>query len=126
MKKLISLAIVVVIAMTMVVTCPDKAAHEEAVKKELKDVVRLADNESKGMIEVLLGTLLSGVMDNAVDYVVNVDNYVVCSVGRIEIAGLDKAVSLGVFGHVFMLMNADDVAKKMNEEEDADTDNIDE
>lgn len=126
MKKLISLAIVVVIAMTMVVTCPDKAAHEEAVKKELKDVVRLADNESKGMIEVLLGTLLSGVMDNAVDYVVNVDNYVVCSVGRIEIAGLDKAVSLGVFGHVFMLMNADDVGKKMNEEEDADTDNIEE
>lgn len=126
MKKLISLAIVVVIAMTMVVTCPDKAAHEEAVKKELKDVVRLADNESKGMIEVLLGTLLSGVMDNAVDYVVNVDNYVVCSVGRIEIAGLDKAVSLGVFGHVFMLMNADDVAKKMNEEEDADTDNTEE
>lgn len=104
-KLLLFILILVAVAGVCVVTCPDKAAHSEA----LKDIVNTALTEelAEGVSESdagfvafgsMLGTGLAGIV---LDNTLKVENHFVCSVGTITYDGKTKIVSIGILNHVF-------------------------
>lgn len=104
-KLLLFILILVAVAGVCVVTCPDKAAHSEA----LKDLVNTALTEelAEGVSESdagfvafgsMLGTGLAGIV---LDNTLKVENHFVCSVGTITYDGKTKIVSIGILNHVF-------------------------
>ncbi len=108
MKKLIIFVLILaVIAGVAYATCPDRTAHADAVK-ELCNTAISNELNPEGSSDFLglasglasLGTEFAGLF---VDNSLVVDNYYVCSIGKIEYDGQLRTVSVGVFGHVFTL-----------------------
>lgn len=103
MKKFIkALIILLVIAGVAVVTCPDKQDHKDAITSVINEVVHdeLGVNQEDDSLGILKGLANIGAgiyLDNKF----SVDNYFVCSVGRILHGAENDVVSFGIFGHVF-------------------------
>ncbi len=113
-RPLIVTAIVVVILALLVFTCPDNAAHQRAVKSEVKAFVNESIDENNptdgllGSILSLGSKYLSGVaLDSFMENSFSTDNYIVCSIGRIDFMGKSKMVSFGIMGHVFTFSKED-------------------
>lgn len=104
MKKLVFLLLFALVA---VVTCPDKSSHETAVEKELKEELckNLGDNDKDDITYFLKSAIGVGLADLVTVSLLEVDNYFVCSVGRIHYDGKDKYISFGILGHVFTFVN---------------------
>ena len=110
---LIAGLILAILFATMVFTCPDEHDHEMAVQEVTKAWVVDKVDENLGAITGVGGVFgdlinkaikeLTGIgTDKIISKYLDVSNYVVCSVGRVNIGdGEQKMVSLGVFGHVF-------------------------
>lgn len=106
---LVTLLVVVMVALAMVVSRPDKAAHREAMTEVVAvALTELGDSLTGGMTDVgglaLHGTyssLASAVTREVVDQLLQVDDYGVCTVGHVVYGGHDVVVSVGVMGHVF-------------------------
>lgn len=102
----------------MVVTCPDSQTHKEklstmvskSVKEAVSQDITTGDNLLSQGLQLVGNILVGKVVDSAVDNMLQVDNYMVCSVGRVSYSGEDHIVSLGLLGHIFT-MNQD----KLNE-----------
>lgn len=84
-KLLLFILILFAVAGVCVVTCPDKAAHSEALKDLVNTVLteELAEGESEtdaGFVAFgsMLGTGLAGIV---LDNTLKVENHFVCSVG---------------------------------------------
>ncbi|MBR5685432.1 MAG: DUF4339 domain-containing protein [Muribaculaceae bacterium] len=101
---------------TMVFTCPDRKAHEEAIQqvtnkwvdnKVQENLSAITGNEGiGGIVNDILGKLVAELSDKGTDLAISkyldVKNYMVCSVGTISVGeAKNKMVSLGLFGHVF-------------------------
>ena len=110
---LIAALILAILFGTMVFTCPDRPAHEQAIQEVTKAWVGDKVDENLGSITGVGGVFgdlinkalkeLTGIgTDKVISKYLDVKNYVVCSVGRMSIGeNEEKMVSLGVFGHVF-------------------------
>ena len=110
---LITALILAILFATMVFTCPDRQDHEAAIQEVTKAWVDDKVDDNLGSIIGVGGVFgdlinkaikqLTGVgTDKVISKYLDVKNYVVCSVGRMNIGnGEEKMVSLGVFGHVF-------------------------
>lgn len=115
MPWLIAGVIVAILFATMVFTCPNRQAHEEAIHQVTKEW--LGDKVQQGLGEFTGNSGYGNIVNDIVSKIVRewadsgtelaltnhleVKNYIVCSVGHIKIADEDKTVSLGIFGHVF-------------------------
>lgn len=101
---------------TMVLTCPDRQDHEEAIQEVTKNWVSNKVQEKVapilgidgigGTVGDIIGRIVSEFTDKGTEFAISqyldVKNYVVCSVGTIDVGdNKDKMVSLGIFGHVF-------------------------
>ena len=106
---LIAILIIAILFATMVFTCPDRQAHEEAIQEVTKEWVgdKVEQNiGGEGIIGKIINKMIKDLTglgtDKAISNFLDVKNYVVCSVGRMHIGDSEeKMVSLGVFGHVF-------------------------
>lgn len=104
-KLLLFILILVAVAGVCVVTCPDKAAHSEALKDLVNKV--LTEELAEGVSEtdagfVAFGSMLgTGIAGIVLDNTLKVENHFVCSVGTITYAGKTKIVSIGILNHVF-------------------------
>ena len=110
---LIALLILSILFATMVFTCPDRRDHEAAISEVTKAWVDDKVDENIGGISGIGGAFgdlinkaikeLTGAgTDKIVSKYLDVKNYVVCSVGTVDVGNNEnKIVSLGVFGHVF-------------------------
>ena len=110
---LIAALILAILFATMVFTCPNRQAHEQAIQEVTKAWVDDKVDENLGAITGVGGVFgdlinkalkqLTGIgTDKVISNYLDVNNYLVCSVGRMSIAdNEEKTVSLGVFGHVF-------------------------
>ena len=116
MKKLLGLFCVIVIAAAMVVTCPDKNAHMDAIRDEFSmaiDDIMADDVKSEGanaayqFVKSLALPLLETVWKNKLDY----SNYFVLSTTAVKDEEEEKTVSIRVFGHVFTF-DREDVVKE--------------
>lgn len=125
MKKisnwLIVVLILVIIGAVMTVTCPDTQAHKDKLSQMVGTSVKKAisgDSSSDDLLvqglQMVGGIVINKVVDGAVDDMLQVENYVVCSIGRINYQAEDHIVSLGLLGHIFTVNQdkLDDAVKK--------------
>jgi hypothetical protein len=105
----ILLTLVVLVAV-MVVTCPKTEQHKEVLSTVITNTVNDAVNDNDNLtgntfidnaFKTVSNAFAGKVIETAVDNLVTVDNYVVCSLGKVHYDGKDHIVSLGVFGHIF-------------------------
>lgn len=112
-KLWIFLGVVALFVVLLFVTCPDKPRHKEAVMKEVKEAVRSEISLGDDMMGMFGNLLTGGIVGVAVDNMLDVDYYGVCSVGRISLDDKSKVVSFGILGHVFTF-DSDDLKEQMD------------
>ena len=127
MKNLISILIVVVVLATLVLTCPDKDSHMDAINNELISVIDSKMNESpydKGDdkkddfeegLKLMASSLLGGLAKGIIGQQLIVENYVICSVGQINSSEGRKTLSVGICNHVFTLFSSEDIIEGMKD-----------
>ena len=112
---LIAALILAILFGTMVFTCPDRHDHEMAIQEVTKEWVgeKIQDNVSSvtgnsglgGMMSDILGRLIEQLTGTGTEKIIStylkVDNYMVCSIGRVRLVDKEKVVSVGLLGHVF-------------------------
>ncbi len=106
MKKLLVIILVLLgLGCTAVISCPDKQAHKDAIMAVLNESINDSldpDGTDTTGLSQFFGSIGSGIAGFFIDKQLTVENYFVCSVGKISTpAGEEKTVSVGVFGHVF-------------------------
>ena len=86
------------ILLLMSVTCPKKAEHKEVIKQALSEYVNdKTDNN------VLANTIAVNVAGMFLDSSLDVDNYILFSIGTLHFNGESKPVTIGVLNQVFMI-----------------------
>lgn len=104
MKKLLALVAVLLIAVIMTQTVPDKAAHKEAMMKAITEYVDEEVDES-ALGDNVLGRLSKGVITKTIETALNmklrVNNYYLWNTTYVRLQGKNQLLSVGVFGHVF-------------------------
>lgn len=108
MKKLLLIIVIIAIALVGVITCPQKDAHTDALMKLVNvaldtELSRNAETEEELGFAMLGSVIGSGIAEIVIDKKLLVDNYFVCSIGRIVFEGEEKVVSVGFFNHVFTM-----------------------
>lgn len=87
-----------------VATCPDREAHSEALKDLVNQVIttELSGEEDAGLVMFgsMIGTGLGGLV---IDNMLNVEDYLVCSIGTVTYDGETQVVSVGLLNHVFTI-----------------------
>ncbi len=101
---------IIALVAVMIVTCPKTEQHKEVLSTVITATVNDAvhDNDNitgNNFIDNAFRTISNAfagkVIETAVDNLVTVDNYIVCSLGKVHYDGKDHIVSLGIFGHIF-------------------------
>jgi hypothetical protein len=106
MKKLLFvIVLLVIIGLTLMMTCPDKDVHYEALKGVTSEVINAEMNESK--IEETMASIGTVLAVNVVDAYLK-SNLIVrdrtfYNVGVITYKGDFRMVSVGVFNHVYTI-----------------------
>lgn len=98
--KVMAIAAVVVAVLVLVFTCPDREQHRDAVVSEINNAVGDVSGTS-GAFGMLGDVFMSGIVDMMVGQVLDVDSYLIFSIGTIHYGGKSRAVSFGILSHVF-------------------------
>ena len=122
MRSLVTLLIFVILAGVMVFTCPDRQAHQAVIKQEFNAAMSEKMGTSNGIIEsvIQMGSkyMMGMAAESALNELFTVDNYFVCSVGRMEYDGREHVTSIGVLNHIFTV-NKDDIIRALDRAEQA-------
>lgn len=118
---LFSLLLLTIIVIAAIFTCPDSQRHKEVVTnvmtETLNDMSASESNDEDLLthgIRVVGNLLVGGIADTAIDKMLTVDNYVVCSIGKVHYNGKDHVVSVGAFGHIFTI-NKESLTKSVDQ-----------
>ena len=108
MKNLLSVIVIIAIILVGIMTCPQKDAHADALMKLVNvaldsELSRHAETKEEMGLAMLGSFIGSGIAEIVIDKKLLVDNYFVCSIGRIVFEGEEKIVSVGCFNHVFTM-----------------------
>ena len=124
MKKYLLIIIVLLVAVLMVLTVPDKAKHKEAMMEAINEYVEEEAVEKLG--DTILARLGKGVIVKTVETALNsklkIDNYYLFNKTYVRLDGEDQMLSLGMFGHVFTFdkeMIREKLEEAMNAKEEA-------
>ena len=104
MKKfLFFIVLLAVLALVLIATCPDKAAHHEAIKSVMSEVINAEmDNSSIDESIASIGTVLAvNLVDSYLNSNLMVRDRTFYNVGVISYDGEFRMVSVGVLNHVF-------------------------
>ncbi len=110
-KKVITLIVGLIVLALLVVTCPDRQAHQDTLRavaiSYVENSVAERTQDTSGVFG-LIGSVLSGPFINTfLDAKLQVHNYLVVSVGQITLGDTTKTVSVGLLNHVFTCSAAD-------------------
>ncbi|MBR2103175.1 MAG: DUF4359 domain-containing protein [Prevotella sp.] len=104
MKKLLVIVILLLVAVLMTQTVPDKAAHKAAMMEAVKAYVD-EEAENRGFGDNALTKLGKNIVNKTVEVALNsklqVNNYYLFNTTHISQGGNDRTLSLGILGHVF-------------------------
>ena len=124
MKKLLVVIIVLLVAILMALTVPDKQKHKDAMMAAVKEFVEEEAVDKLG--DNILAKLGKGVVVKTVETALNsklkVDNYYLFNTTHVRLKGEDQILSLGMFGHVFTFdkqMLRDKLNEALNAKEEA-------
>ena len=101
---------IIALVAVMIVTCPKTEQHKEVLSTVITATVNDAVNDNDNItgntfidnaFRTISNAFAGKVIETAVDNLVTVDNYIVCSLGKVHYDGKDHIVSLGIFGHIF-------------------------
>ena len=120
MKKLVALLIFVIIAVTLVITCPDKEQHLTALNNEwtsYMDEKRMEEDAGKQTdddlfkkgLNLLIYSAAGGLVKAMFEQQLIVKNNFIYSTGEINTDEGPKVVSLGLLGHVFVFLDAEKI-----------------
>ena len=122
MRSLVALLILVLLGGVLVFTCPDRQAHQAAIKQEFNAAMSEKMGSSNGIIEsvIQLGSkyMMGMAAESALNELLTVDNYFICSVGRMEFDGREHVTSIGLLNHIFTV-NKDDIIHALDRAEQA-------
>lgn len=103
MKKLLTIVIILLIAVLMTQTVPDKKAHKEAMMKAIKEYVD-EKAEEKGFGANVLTNIGKNVVNKGIEVLLNaklkVHNYYLWNTTTVHLDGKDQLLSVGVLGQV--------------------------
>lgn len=122
-KRIVLLAIPIVIAILLGITCPGKQAHVDAIHDEIMAYFnKKAEGDNEAKIYAALG---ASIVDKVLKAKLKVHNYVLFSTGELENNGNGKTISFGILGKVFTfgvdedaINNMDGKGKKTTEDAD--------
>ena len=99
----VTLALLAVIAIILAVTNPDKDDHCRAITKVSRTWMTetISDMGGTGIIGGIVKVGSTQLIRSAINQFVDVDNYVLFSMGYIDTGAEKSRVSLGILGHVF-------------------------
>lgn len=121
-KRFSTLSLILLVAIVLsVVTCPDREEHKVAIKQKVNTAVNetinsnLLDNDKTSLGSLIIylagGPIISTLALTVFDSQLHYNNYFAFSTMSITIKSEEKIVSLGVFGHVFVGFDSDDLKK---------------
>lgn len=121
MKKLFNLILFVLLIGFLYVTCPDDSAHVDALSEALPDYFKEQIGLDNEFSELKNNPAMQNLINALAPKLVDVDNYLLVSIGREKFSGEDQIVSFGIGGHVFtfndeIVKKGADFAKKFNEQ----------
>ena len=98
-----------ILATILIATRPSASDHKEAVSNTLQEMVNEeilsgADSTSNILSDsfsMLATTFCGAVIQIVTSHLMTVDDYWICSVGKIKMGEKEKTVSFGILGHVF-------------------------
>ena len=100
----------VAFAIVLILTCPKPEQHKDVLSGVITNTVNDAVNDTtnttgNALIDNAFRSISNAfagkVIRSAVDNLVTVDNHIIYSTGKINYAGQDHIVSLGLLGHIF-------------------------
>jgi len=110
-KGVLILLVVLVAVFGIIMTCPDKSAHQNAITDKVVNIIKNDSVASATGIGTLGAGVITKFVDAAVANVVTVNNYYIFSLGTVRY-GKDKVVvSIGLLHHVFCLFDKKDIEK---------------
>ena len=89
-----------VLILSLVLTCPGKDKHEEALVYITSGMMNdniVEEFDEWYVLEAIIGCLMMGAY---LESSLSVDNYIIFSIGKISLKGEEKVVSIGFFNHV--------------------------
>ena len=104
MKKLLTLVIILLVAVLMTQTVPDKKAHKEAMMKAIKEYVDEKAEEQGfggGILTNIGKAVVNTGIELALDTKLKVHNYYLFNTTTVHMEGKDQLLSAGLFGKVF-------------------------
>ena len=124
MKKLLAVIIILLVAVLMTMTVPDKQEHKEAMMKAINEFVEEEAVEAVG--DTVLAKIGKSVVVKTIETALNsklkVDNYYLFNTTYVRLKGENQMLSLGMFGHVFTFdkkMLREKLEEAMNAKEEA-------
>lgn len=110
-KGVLILLVMLVAVFGIIMTCPDKSAHQKAITYKVVNIINNDSVASTTGIGALGSEVIAKVVDAAVANVITVNNYYLFSIGTVSY-GKDKVVvSIGCLHHVFCLFDKKDLEK---------------
>jgi hypothetical protein len=103
MKKLLVIVIILLVAVLMKMTVPNKQAHKEAMMEAIKEFVEEEAENKFG--DNVLSDLGQNVVVKTIELALNsklkMHDYLVLNTTYVRMDGEEQLLSLGMFGHVF-------------------------
>lgn len=109
----------------LLITCPNEERHRQTVVKKISEAAQRevpwqgGNDDLLGAFGETMGSMIvAQFADAIVGQFMNVDNYVIFSVGTIHYGGKTKTISFGILGHVFTF-DAADIGKAVEKQQPA-------
>lgn len=109
MKKLFNLIIFILFIAFLYMTCPDDSAHAEALSEALPEYFseQLEESGLNGELSNLKeDPAMLNIISALAPKLVDVNDYLLVSIGREKLSGENNIVSFGIAGHVFTFNDA--------------------
>ena len=124
MKKLLAVIIILLVAVLMTMTVPDKQEHKEAMMKAINEFVEEEAVEAVGdnVLAKIGKSVVVKTIETALNSKLKVDNYYLFNTTYVRLKGENQMLSLGMFGHVFTFdkkMLREKLEEAMNAKEEA-------
>ena len=124
MKKLLVVIIVLLVAILMALTVPDKQKHKDAMMEAVNEYVaeESVDKLGDNILAKLGKSVVVKTVETALNSKLKVNDYYLFNTSHVRLNGKDQMLSVGLFGHVFTFdkeMLRDKLNEALNAKEEA-------
>jgi len=115
-KKLWGWIVFLIIMLILVATCPKEEDHKFALNGDVSTAVTKSIVGENSAWALLGNLIVSKLVDATIDNNVKYSNYLVCSTTTARYEGQSSILTIGVFNHVFVLFDKNDLQQIVEKE----------